>query len=344
MRRGVIDSRRPPQMLIDTAQVRARLDLVEVMGRLTERPVRVHGNSASSACPNPDHAQTGKTPPVSINLTTGLWCCHSCGAGGDVITAIGIASHHDTKSAIKAAAALAGMPVEAWPLPPAPKRIVCEQRGPTGIQTRLVNSVHLRDEYASKRRWNPAVLDALGVQVVAVDSVPRICIPVNPADRAAGAQGRVLANSGRGPRWWSLRPIREPFGLFATHGEEVVIVCEGASDYVAAACLRAANPLFPVTTSAPGASAWCRGWAEPLTGKTVIVIGDNDDAGRRYVSAVATDCATFGVDVCTATWPGDDDLCTYFQQSTGTDSEIAQQVVDHLYAHVVDYSESVAAA
>jgi CHC2 zinc finger/Toprim-like len=344
MRRVVIDSRRPPQALVDTAQVRARLDLVEVMGRLTERPVRLHGNSASSACPNPSHEQTGKTPPCSINLTTGLWCCHSCGAGGDVITAIGIASHHDTKSAIQAAAALAGMPIESWPLPPAPKRIVCEQRGPSGVQTRLANAVQLRAEYATKRRWNPTVLEALGVQVVAVDSVPRIGIPVNPADRASGAQGRVLVDGGRGPRWWTLRPIREPFGLFATHGEEVVIVCEGASDYVAAACLRTANPLFPVTISAPGASSWRRGWAEPLTGKTVIVIGDNDDAGRRYVSAVAADCETFGVDVCTATWPGDDDLCAYLQHSTGTAAETAQKVIDHLHANVADYSESLAAA
>ncbi len=41
--------------------------------------------------PSPEHAQTGKTPPVSVDNEKGLWRCHGCGLGGMAIDLLALA-------------------------------------------------------------------------------------------------------------------------------------------------------------------------------------------------------------------------------------------------------------
>lgn len=51
-------------------------------------PRRGNGRTPSWPCPNPQHAQTGRTPPVTIfNSHRGeqRWRCHGCGTGGTAI-------------------------------------------------------------------------------------------------------------------------------------------------------------------------------------------------------------------------------------------------------------------
>ena len=49
-------------------EILTRVDLVELLGSLTQLPVKVRGSRGESACPSSTHAQTGATPPVSIDL------------------------------------------------------------------------------------------------------------------------------------------------------------------------------------------------------------------------------------------------------------------------------------
>ena len=72
-------------------------------------------------CPNPDHAQTGRTPPVSIFATRdgqARWRCHGCGAGGTAIDLIMISQRTDVRGALDA---LAGHPNPTPVDPPRPR-------------------------------------------------------------------------------------------------------------------------------------------------------------------------------------------------------------------------------
>jgi CHC2 zinc finger len=326
---------------LDITEVRSRIDIVDLFGRLTNQGVKVRGGSASSACPSPNHQQTGRTPPCSIDITRGLWCCHGCGAGGDAITAIAIAGGLTTGEAIRAAASLVGMPASEWPLPDPPPRTVLPDRGPIGVITKLGNANHLRAEYAASRRWTENTLEVLGVTVAAVDNTPRLIIPADAEIPELGMQGRTIVD-GSGLRWWTIRRFKAPYGarlIDQTQSGEVVIIAEGASDFVTGAVLRNSNPDMPVVVTAPGATAWNADWCSFLKGRIAVLIGDPDEAGMRYVDAVARGCIDHGVAVASSTWPGDDDLSAYLARSAADLSAVAESVLNHIEAHLVDIGE-----
>ena len=55
-------------------------------------------------CPDPHHAQTGRTPPVSIFLSRRgeqRWRCHGCGAGGTAIDFVMLATGRDVRGAME---------------------------------------------------------------------------------------------------------------------------------------------------------------------------------------------------------------------------------------------------
>lgn len=75
----------------------ARIDLGELLVELTG----IDARGRAFPCPNPDHEQTGKTPPVSISFSNGyaVWNCHRCGAGGTAIDALQLAHNVDAGGA-----------------------------------------------------------------------------------------------------------------------------------------------------------------------------------------------------------------------------------------------------
>lgn len=63
-------------------------------------------------CPDPQHAQTGRTPPVSIfNSRRGeqRWRCHGCGAGGTAIDLVMTCCRTNTRDAMEQLARRAGI-------------------------------------------------------------------------------------------------------------------------------------------------------------------------------------------------------------------------------------------
>ncbi|HWL41559.1 MAG TPA: toprim domain-containing protein [Ilumatobacter sp.] len=60
------------------------------------------GHAARWACPNPDHPQTGRTPPVTITTNRHgdqLWHCHACGDGGSALDLIARVHRTDIRGA-----------------------------------------------------------------------------------------------------------------------------------------------------------------------------------------------------------------------------------------------------
>lgn len=85
-------------------------------------------------CANPQHAQTGRTPPVSIfRSRTGdeRWHCHGCGDGGTAIDLVMTVDRCDVRTALDTLAGRAGHSAQARgtpaprrsPPPPRPERV-----------------------------------------------------------------------------------------------------------------------------------------------------------------------------------------------------------------------------
>lgn len=75
-------------------------------------PHRGTSRSASWPCPSSQHAQTGRTPPVSVYRSGGgeeRWHCHGCGIGGSAIDLVMVAQGLTVAEAIEGLAGRAGI-------------------------------------------------------------------------------------------------------------------------------------------------------------------------------------------------------------------------------------------
>ncbi|HUP69681.1 MAG TPA: toprim domain-containing protein [Acidimicrobiales bacterium] len=73
--------------MLDRDQILEATDLAALADELLG-PRRGTPRSASWPCPSPTHAQTGRTPPVSIYRSRNgeeRWHCHGCGIGGSAV-------------------------------------------------------------------------------------------------------------------------------------------------------------------------------------------------------------------------------------------------------------------
>lgn len=114
------------------------------------------GRSPTWPCPDPNHAQTGRTPPVTtFRSRTGVerWHCHGCGAGGTAIDLVLAATTLDIRGAIEALAARAGVHDQVGSLQPrrrpAPASSVTEEplSDPDGLRAYV--------EECAQRLWSP---------------------------------------------------------------------------------------------------------------------------------------------------------------------------------------------
>ena len=98
-------------------------------------------------CPNPDHPQTGRTPPVSIFATReghARWRCHGCGAGGTAIDLIMVARRTDVRSAIETLADHTNTNTTPAPLP----RVPTVDRSAADVEAFIAE--------CAERLWRPA--------------------------------------------------------------------------------------------------------------------------------------------------------------------------------------------
>ena len=86
-------------------------------------PGRSSGRSRVWPCPNPQHAQTGRTPPVSIFTShrgEQRWRCHGCGDGGTAIDLVIACRGGTARDAMTYLAERAGHPLDLTRLPAEP--------------------------------------------------------------------------------------------------------------------------------------------------------------------------------------------------------------------------------
>lgn len=280
-------------------------------------PAGTDGRARMWRCPNDRHAQTGRTPPVSVFTSRRgdqRWRCHGCGEGG---TAIDLVLACRGGSVREAMAYLAGRtghreepgewrpsrrPVRSRSLPPAG----C--RDPEGLDRYVDECARRlwRPEGRGMRRWLTGVRGLpshvlaenrvgadLGPRVQPrPDGVPRaqgIVLPVIQDGHAVYAQLRVPQPSPDRPRY--LNPtadlatnprLSRARPVEARHSE--VVVTEGAIDALSAAA--AGHRAVAVLSAAYGDEAVAATLAKlphPL-----VIAFDADDAGRVGADRLAS--------------------------------------------------------
>lgn len=261
-------------------------------------------------CPDPQHAQTGRTPPVSIfdsRRGEQRWRCHGCGAGGTAIDLVMACCRTDARDAMEQLARRVGIddrgpewsPPRRPPTPTAPaaRRSCADPAGldryveecaatlfaPPGRRVRawLNDTRGLPDDVL---RANRIGADLGPRRQQRPDGMPRAAgavLPVIANGRAVYAQLRVTNPRPDGPRY--LNPTGDlaanpRIGYFrpAEQRHREVIVTEGAIDALSAvaAGYRAAAVLSAAYPDQAIAHELSR-LPEPL-----VIAFDQDDAGR----------------------------------------------------------------
>lgn len=97
--------------MLDRDRIVEATDLVALADELLG-PRRGTSRSSMWPCPSSQHAQTGRTPPVSVFRASGgeeRWHCHGCGIGGSAIDMVMISQGASVGEALEGLAARAGI-------------------------------------------------------------------------------------------------------------------------------------------------------------------------------------------------------------------------------------------
>lgn len=252
---------------------------------------------------NPDaHHHADITPSTSVNLESGAWYCHGCGASGGAYDAA-IARGHKPRDAMELlirhglAEPRRSPPTRrATARPSAPPRI----SSPTA-QARL--NVTERDierwalRLARNRELLTALEDARGITPAVLTAhcigFDGNCVTIPVRDETGQLTGllRYQPFAGRrGPKMLAAPGSRR--GLFpapetTTPGE--LLLCEGEPDALAALS-------HGITAIAiPGVAGWRRDWAIRFQPFHVTVCMDCDTEGRAAAARIADDLAGAGI-------------------------------------------------
>jgi DNA primase len=276
-----------------------------------------HGSERSPtwSCPVPTHAQTGRTPPVSIFVTRWgeqRWRCHGCGASGSAIDLVMHTHGVDVRRAMELLASRTGLRADAdCPAPRRRSRFPVERSEPhPGIE----HYAAICAEYL----WSPAAAgparyltevrglneDVLRLNRIGFDpgsrhldrpdGVPRssgIVLPVLDDDgRAVFTQTRRLGSRATAPRYLNCanRAARNPrVAVYRSSGASTgpVVVCEGAIDALtaAAAGCRSVAVLGSTVADTRVADRIAR-----LHADGVVIAFDADEAGDRGAAGLAS--------------------------------------------------------
>lgn len=251
-------------MRYDRDAILAATDLAALADELLgpHRGVRVQ----TWPCPVPTHAQTGRTPPLTVFATRWgeqRWSCHGCGASGTAIDLVMVTHGVDVRRAFDWLSARTGVSAEvdgAWSPP---------QRRPPRPAPPVLPDPRLDDYVAACERWlrsprgegalrwltetrglpsevlelNRVGFDPGARRLERPDGVPRspgVVLPVLGDDgRAVFTQTRRLGVSDDGPRYLNCAARAAPNPKLALYRQVAavapcVVVCEGALDALSA--------------------------------------------------------------------------------------------------------------
>lgn len=314
--------------LIDAVDLPALAD--ELLG-----PHRGSQRSPTWPCPNPQHAQTGRTPPVSIFRSRRgeqRWRCHGCGDGGTAIDLVMAVSGCSVASALQELAARTGLASEPPAIRPSRRRQWRTAAPPAPSAARAAallgpyveecESRLWRQEGAPVRRWlmceralpeevlrtNRIGADSGPHRQSRPDGIPRAgpaaVLPAVDSGEAVYVQLRMIRPRPDRPRFLNASSQLAPNPRLAVYrpadvAAREVVVTEGVIDALSAtaAGFRAAAVLGAATTDPAVARRLAR-----IDGPIVLAL-DNDDAGHMGSNRLAAMLAELRRPAMTLTLP-----------------------------------------
>jgi hypothetical protein len=279
----------------------------------TEAPVRCFADPEA-------HRREDRDASCSVNVRSGAFNCHGCGARGGAYDAA-LARGRSPREAIDLMVAF-GL-TERRPQDPSrttsPASTPDTSRSPARARTQrrpqtttapaslavtdeevrrwaeqLERSPALLARLARERGWSRRVLVDLEIGFDGDRITVPICRSAAPAGRTEGPvlQGllRLRLNRTERPKVTAIPGTR--LGLLpmpAWAREERVVLVEGPSDMLAARS--AGLPAIAV----PGAHAWRSEWASTLDGRHVVIVMDCDRPGRQAAARIADDLERRGI-------------------------------------------------
>lgn len=265
---------------------------------------------------HPDaHARGDRSPSCSVNLDSGAWNCHGCGAHGGAYDAA-IARGHSPRSAMellighrlvepRGADHCAGRTALTRRIETvAPAKSIATALSADDDDVRywadgLEDNGRLLRRLAVERAWSARAIRDLQIGL----SGARITIPIRNARGELRGVLRYDPFGRRDPKMLAVTGTR--LGLIphpARVATKCVVLVEGPPDMVAARSFGLA------AIAVSGTSAWQSHWAQLLHGRDVKIVMDCDAAGRRaaeqiHASLRAAAITSEIVDI----WPDRDD-------------------------------------
>lgn len=126
------------------------------------------------------------------------------------------------------------------------------------------------------------------------------------------------------PEHWGIADVTPiPYNWPAVHASDWAVIVEGEKDVET---LKAIG--IPATTNSGGAKKWRPEFADYLAGKRIIILPDNDEAGREHAELVARDLygKATGIRIVQCSKLPKGDVTDYFTQEGGCWESLAQMI------------------
>ena len=240
------------------------------------------------------HNHADRSPSCSINLASGAWNCHGCGARGgaydaalavghtprsaiDLLIANGLAeprTHAAGRTRKRRQSALPGNPHPRQAGPGSPSTACTFTRGQRCSTATVASSDD--SSWSGRGPHESCAHSKLGSTVRASRSPS-----ATPADTSKASSATTRSDHAArrcGPPWDPIGLIPHPSSEASNH----IILVEGPPDMISARS--AGLPAIAI----PGTNAWHPSWADLFAGKRVTIVMDCDAPGRRAAGEIAT--------------------------------------------------------
>lgn len=280
-------------------------DVTDLYAELGIKLAASSGAEASTRCfAAPDlHHREDRHPSASVNLTTGAWICHACGARGGAYDAALLAGHTPRSAMdllIRHRLAerrhyTGGRSRPSKPPPPAAPTQPPPTRAPTVTETQIESWHHrlLAKPWLVAQLWQERAIRPQTLERFRVGfDGARITIPIAGADDTpTGLLRWKPFHRGNAPKLLALPGTRRQlFPAPESIEDRDLVICEGEPDALAAHS--AGIPAVAI----PGVASWRPEWAGRFGQHTVTIVLDCDTQGRRCSARIALDLAGSGID------------------------------------------------
>lgn len=276
----------------------------EFYARLGITLLRAVGSEAPARCfASPQaHRREDRQPSVSVNLETGAWLCHGCGARGgaydaallrgntprsamDLLISHGLAEPRQREAPTRARRS--ATPARSTSRPDQTAQFEVPERKVADWADRLTQRSTFVARLAAERAITGEVLTRFQIGY----DGRRITIPVRDTDGELSGILRWLPFDRReAPKMLALPGSRR--GLVPTPEQlppGAIVLCEGEPDALAA------HSAGLAAVAVPGVAGWRAEWASRFTGRLVTIVMDCDDEGRACAQRIALDLAAADV-------------------------------------------------